>query len=193
MRKNYRRCWPFRSWGTHSRLAAETIAEPCHALDAYQASTVMSAAPAKAAQLSDVEIAVSCVELPPQFDSHPIFLAVQRGKDVVDITPASVKQAEFRLSFRLDDRAGRPNFLGPYAQGPADERFFYLTWGTGASPASFGMFRRLKVHLSKLTWAEIKAATKRQAPLRVQIKMTDRRGGPLCASAWPDDPAVTWG
>ncbi len=146
----------------------------------------------KAALPAAIEIAVSCVDLPPHCGAGPIYLAVQRGKEVVDITPASAGQADFRLSFRLEDREGAPNFLGPYAQGSADERFFYLSWGTGDSPAMFGMFRRLKVHLSTLTWSEIKAAAKRQAPLQVRIKMTDRCGGPLCASAWPDHPAVAW-
>lgn len=139
-----------------------------------------------------IDVAVSCVDLPPHCGAGPIFLAVQRGKEVVDITPARAGQADFRLTLRLSDRNRVPNFLGPYAQGPAEERFFYLSWGTGDSSATFGMFRRLKVHLSKLTWAQIKAAAKRQAPLRVRIKMTDRCGGPLCASAWPDDPAVAW-
>lgn len=152
-----------------------------------------SAACANSERPTAIEIAVSCVELPTHSDGRPIFLAVQRGKEVEDITPARAGRADFRLSFRLEDRAEKPNFLGPYAQGAADERFFYLAWGVNDSAERFGMFRRLKVHLSKLTWADIKAADKRQSALRVRIKMTDRRGGPLCASAWPDNPAVAWG
>ena len=58
--------------------------------------------------------------------------------------------------------------------------------------ATFGMFRRLKVHLSHLTWADIKTATDRSQPLRVKISMKDRRGEPLCASVRPDNPALSW-
>ena len=121
-----------------------------------------------------------------------MFLGVQRGCEVVDITPAAVGEATFTPDFRLEDFDGVPNVLGSYAQGRRDERFFYLSWGKGESGATFEMFRRLKVHLSHLTWNHLRAHARRNAPLRVTIDMTDRCGGPLCGSAWPDNPAVSW-
>lgn len=139
-----------------------------------------------------VQVGVTCVDLPLRFGDRAIYLAVQRGREVAEITPASKGKADFLLEFRLGQRGTKPNFLGPYAQGPATERFFYLAWGTGETPATFGMFRRLKVHLSHLAWADIKMAAQREEPLRVKLSMTDSRGGPLCASAWPDHAAVSW-
>ena len=110
----------------------------------------------------------------------------------MEIVPATVGEATFKPEFRLADHDGVPNFLGPFAQGPRNERFFYLSWGNETSGSNFQMFRRLKVHLSHLTWSHIRGAGRRGALLRVTIDMTDRCGGPLCASAWPDNPAVTW-
>ena len=177
MPKSLRASWRF------SRRGPNNAVMPAKSTATFTTSTLPTS----------IEVAVSCVDLPLDCgDGRPIYLAVQRGAEVVDITPASARKADFILPFRLGSRDGAPNFLGPYAQGTVAERFFYLSWGTGDSPTAFGMFRRLKVHLSKLAWLDIKAAAKRRAPLRVRISMTDRCGMPFCASAWPDHPAVTW-
>ena len=126
------------------------------------------------------------------WDGAAVYLGIQKGREVADITAAKAGQATFKPEFRLADADGAPNFLGPYAQGPRDERFFYLSWGRSDSASAFQMFRRLKVHLSHISWKHIKAATRCKLPLRVTIDATDRCGGPLCASARPDNPAVVW-
>lgn len=140
-----------------------------------------------------IAVTVKCVDLPPAFSGHPTFLGVQREHEVEQIVSGGTKKAEFRVEFRLQDADGVPNFLGPYAQGTKAERFFYLTWGTSASAASFGMFRRLKVHLSHLTSRDILAVQKNGRALQVTLHLTDKRGEPRCASVWHDDPGVIWG
>jgi len=141
---------------------------------------------------TSIAVEVRCTRLPAVRDGVPVYLGIQQGRAVVEITPGKVGEAIFRPEFRLVDADGAPNFLGPYAQGPRDERFFYLSWGKGATTADFRMFRRLKVHLSHLQWKQIASAARRDEPLRVTIDATDKNGGPLCASAWPDNPAVDW-
>ncbi|MEO6568713.1 MAG: DUF5990 family protein [Opitutaceae bacterium] len=141
---------------------------------------------------TNIAVEVRCTRLPPVWEGEPIYLAIQNGREVVNITPAKLGRAIFKPEFRLAEANGAPNFLGPYAQGPRDERFFYLSWGKGGTAADFQMFRRLKVHLSHLQWKQIVSAAERGVPLRVTIDATDRCGGPLCASAWPDNPAVEW-
>lgn len=106
--------------------------------------------------------------------------------------PAATGKTVFSPEFRLADAGGVPNFLGPFAPGPRQERFFYLSWGEGDTGSTFAMFRRLKVHLSHLTWRDIRAAEKRARSLKVILKMTDACGGPRCASVWPGDLGVTW-
>src|SRR4051812_37362234 len=88
---------------------------------------------------TSIEIAVACVDLPAEHEGMPIYLAAQQGREVVNITLAKQRKADFTLEFRLGHRGKAPNFLGPYAQGPADERFFYLAWGKGMTPVMFGM------------------------------------------------------
>lgn len=132
------------------------------------------------------------MRLPERCGGEPVFLGIQQGREVENIVPATVGETTFNPEFRLADVDGAPNFLGPYAQGPRDERFFYLAWGKGGSGPTFRMFRRLKVHLSHLTWKHITTAERRGEPLRVTIDMTDGRGEPFCASARPDHPAVAW-
>jgi hypothetical protein len=139
-----------------------------------------------------ITVEVRCNRLPPMWDGATVYLGIQKGREVIDITAAKTGKAIFKPQFRLADADGAPNFLGPYAQGPRDERFFYLSWGRSDSASDFQMFRRLKVHLSHLGWKQIKAAARGEVPLRVTIDTTDRCGGPLCASVWPDNPAVLW-
>lgn len=139
-----------------------------------------------------IAVEVRCTHLPANWEGHPVYLAVQKARAVEQCVPGSAGKATFHLSFRVAEADGTPNFLGPYAQGTRDERFFYLSWGISDSPASFGMFRRLKVHLSHLTGRDLLAAAKADRPLRVTLQMQDARGGPRCASVWPDDPGVTW-
>lgn len=159
---------------------------PCARAGAISVLASMASLP------SSITVEVRCIRLPAACAGEAVYLGIQRDRDVVNIVPAAVGKTVFTPDFRLTDLRGVPNFLGPYAQGPRDERFFYLSWGRGSSAPTFQMFRRLKVHLSHLAWKHIKAAARRGEPLRVMIDMTDRCGQPLCASAWADDPAVSW-
>jgi hypothetical protein len=50
----------------------------------------------------------------------------------------------------------------------------------------FEMFRRAKIHLNHLTREQIASALSINHPIKVIIDMTDRKGGPLCASVRKD-------
>lgn len=141
---------------------------------------------------SRIAVVAKCVDLQPSFGGHPTFLGVQRELGMEQIVAGATGEAKFDLEFRVQDAEGVPNFLGPYAQGTKVERFFYLAWGTGGTAVSFGMFRRLKVHLSHLTVRDILAAAKANRPLEVTLNVTDKRGEPRCASVREGDPGVTW-
>jgi hypothetical protein len=120
-----------------------------------------------------------------------VFVGVQRGREVIEEVRADAREVRFELEFRVGEKKdGSPNFLGPFAQGPVDDRFFYLSWGVGERAGRTRMFRRLKVRLGHLTWAQIRRSTSRGEPLRVTLRLTDARGGPLCGSAKP--PFVAW-
>lgn len=149
-----------------------------------------------------VRVQVRCRELPGLrfVNGHPsgapcyepVHLGVQRGDDVIDVVPADRKQVTFQLEFRVGAKKdGSPNFLGPYAHGKPDDRFFYLAWGVNHPPHGFATFRRLKVRLGHLTWAELRTSARTGEPLVVDLRMTDARGEPLCAT--PPKTHVLWG
>lgn len=161
---------------------------------------------AKAANPADAEpvlrVQVRCKELPGRcFDDpydranphkDPIHLAIQKGKEVVDVVSADREQATFVAEFRVGKKSdGSPNFLGPYAQGSADDRFFYLSWGVVTPTRGFAMFRRLKVRLGHLKWPALRRSIASGKPLTVDLRMTDAKGGPLCAT--PPATHIAWG
>jgi hypothetical protein len=125
------------------------------------------------------------------FVREPVYLGIQRGREVIEAVPADIERAEFVPEFRVERGiGGAPNFLGPFAQGTAADRFFYLSWGVKAPSGAFEMFRRLKIRLGHLTWREIETASKSGAPIDVELSLTDACGGPLCATPRPE--FITW-
>lgn len=152
------------------------------------------------ADQSLLHLSIHCTELPgirfPDICGaaptcyEPVHLGIQRGEQVVDDVPADRRQAAFDASFRVGRKQdGSPNFLGPYAHGPVDDRFVYLSWGV-KSKAGFAMFRRLKLRLGHLGWPQIERSLASGEPIRVTLRLTDVRGGPLCAT--PPATHVSW-
>ena len=121
----------------------------------------------------------------------PVYLGIQRGKEVIEEASADGARATFAPEFEVVRTAqGRPDFRGPYAQGPRGGRFFYLSWGVKPPGKPFAMFRRLKVGLSHLRWKDIEAFVSSGRPKTVTLKLTDAKGGPLCAT--PPAEYVDW-
>jgi hypothetical protein len=150
---------------------------------------------------SILRVRVVCTDLPgTRFrDPHdgalpervPVHLGVQRGREVVDQVPADRRQVTFDVEFRVQRRPdGAPNFLGPFAQGTPEDRFFYLSWGVPEPAGTFTMFRRLKVRLGHLRWPDIRRAIRTGKRLTVTLRLTDGAGGPLCAT--PPAGHIRW-
>lgn len=148
-------------------------------------------------ETGDLTIEVVCRHLPglsfkdsssPDAETiEPVYLGIQKGAEVIEAVPADQKQVIFRPTFKIAKQTdGSPNFLGPFAKGTPQERFFYLSWGVMTKDNRFEMFRRAKIHLNHLTWEQVREALASDQPLKVVIDMTDKRGGPLCASIRAD-------
>jgi hypothetical protein len=121
---------------------------------------------------------------------EPVHLGIQRGRDVIDDVPADRPRAIFEAEFEIGrQRDGSLNFLGPFAQGDRHDRFFYLSWGVKSS-GRFQMFRRLKIRLGRLSSAKVNAAVKSGDPVTVRLRLTDSKGGPLCAT--PPATHIAW-
>lgn len=118
---------------------------------------------------------------------EPVYLGIQKGNDVIEAVPADRKQVIFRPKFKIARQPdGSPNFLGPFAKGTPQERFFYLSWGVTDKKGHFEMFRRAKIHLNHVTWDQVSAALSDDRPLKVSIRMTGPKGDPICASIRKD-------
>ena len=152
-------------------------------------------------EIGILRVRVVCTDLPgtcfrdPQDPARPVkdpvFLGIQRGKEVIEQVPGDTKTATFTPEFRVERKKdGTPNFLGPFAQGTADDRFFYLCWGVKRPTGGFDMFRRLKVRLGHLPAPRVERACRSGEPVTVRMRLTDAKGGPLCAT--PRPPNIEW-
>ena len=136
-----------------------------------------------------VTIHLHCIDFPGRsFDGKTdIKVGPQKGDEVDDDVFGDAKQADFLFDLRVErnPKTGKPNFLGPYAHGKPDERFLYLCWGV-RNGRHFQVFRKAKIHLSHLDWATVETAARAKQPIEATLKLTDKKGGPLCASVKPE-------
>ena len=90
-------------------------------------------------------------------------------------------QFEFPVRVK-ENKDGGPNFLGPFAQGPANARFIYLDIGTYAGQTNTPWGRRLKIPLAGITWRLIEQASDASRAIEVCVPGTGRDGGPTCGT-----------
>lgn len=111
---------------------------------------------------------------------------LQKGKEeLVGAVMSTGKNITFSLSLRVTQnaRTGAPNFLGEYAQGTADQRFFYICVGQYAGQPDTEWARRVKIHLSSITWPQIDAVlADPKKTLVASYEATLPDGSPSCAS-----------
>jgi hypothetical protein len=76
--------------------------------------------------------------------------------------PAPDGGLRFDLTLEVKpEGTGAPVFVGPFAQGPANERFLYLSWRN----LTGGYAQRLKLPLGSIAWRDIQAARAADRPL----------------------------
>ncbi len=122
-------------------------------------------------------IRLECRDLPQSCEGRiGISLGVQCRKEVEQVVPASARKAVFEIPVTVRDE----DFFGPYVHGPRGERFIYLVWSDQE-----GMFRRAKIQL-----LNIPAELMKKDVVVGRLSMTDKKGGPLCASVRP--PLIDW-
>ena len=149
----------------------------------------------------ELTIQLVCTDLPGTrfIDPHaqqpgvqgPVYLGIQKGKEVIETIPGDARKAVFQPTFRvkrLED--GTADFFGPFAQGKRGERFVYLSWGVCAREGEFRMFRRAKIQLSHLTWKTVQAHITAARPIVARLTLTDCKGCPLCATV--KEPHIRW-
>lgn len=89
----------------------------------------------------------------------------------------------FEFTLRVKEgKDGHPNFLGPFAQGPARDRFVYLDIGTYAGQKDAAWSRRLKIPLHDISWQIIKKVIDTSGKLEARIPGKGRDGSPSCGT-----------
>jgi len=91
---------------------------------------------------------------------------------------------EFNVALDLKSATtGPPNFVGPFAQGPAGDRFVYIGVGTFAGQTHSCWSRRIKVPLKGIGRTLVREAlSKPGRTLIARIPGTGRDGSPSCAT-----------
>jgi hypothetical protein len=77
---------------------------------------------------------------------------------------------DFSLTLKPGKDPERPSFGGPFASGPADDRFVYLAW---RSIPRGVWINRIKARLSSIDWPLVRAAQAADRPLVADV--TGRR------------------
>ena len=75
---------------------------------------------------------------------------------------------------------GRPTFTGPFASGPRDQRFVFLSW---PRLDGCGYVNRVKLRLTDLDWPLIDQAIERGVPLEADASGR-KPGGGTVPVAW---------
>lgn len=96
--------------------------------------------------------------------------------DLVFTFPAKIKTG----------KDNQPDFLGPFIQGPAGQRFVYIDIGAMAGQAASPWSRRLKVPLRGITWEMVQQAiADPSCLLETHVPGTGKDGTPNCATVKP--------
>ena len=114
-----------------------------------------------------------------------VTFCLQRGRSAL-VPPVEATNEYLSFDFTLRVRMGKdgkPNFLGPFAQGPPNGRFVYVNSGTSAGQADSSWTRRAKVPLTGIGWKLIeRALAGTNTILETQIEGKAKDGGPACAT-----------
>jgi len=111
-----------------------------------------------------------------------------RGRDYEVVQKQRSKTGDLRFEFDVrvkEGKDGQPILLGPFVQGPPEERFVYLDIGTYAGQTDTPWSRRLKVPFRGVTWDVVKKATRAKHVLETRVPGTGKDGGPSCATVKP--------
>lgn len=110
------------------------------------------------------------------------------GSDYEVMQTQRSKTGDLRFEFNArvkEGKDGQPVFLGPFVQGPPQERFVYLDIGTYAGQSDTHWSRRLKIPLRGITWDEVKQVSRGKSVLETSVPGTAKDGSPTCATVKP--------
>lgn len=104
--------------------------------------------------------------------------------DYIEVDTEGESEIEFALEVEV--RAGRsssePDFFGPFVQGNASARFFYVCVGNVISDGILHWAGRVKVPLTGIDWPKVNAAGEAECFLVARYQASRTDGQPVYAS-----------
>ena len=125
------------------------------------------------------------LESPPAGVDYGLQSGQGSGYETVQTQRSAGADLRFEFSVEVKPRGtgAAPDFRGPFVQGRAGGRFFYVDIGTYAGQKNTPWSRRLKVPLTGITWAQVERASRdARAVLEARVPGTGKDGSPACAS-----------
>jgi hypothetical protein len=111
------------------------------------------------------------------------------GRAPEETLAADAREVRFETRIEVRAQQGTVRFKGPAVNGPAGERFLYLTWIGRLGLAAPAMFRRAKLRLDAIPEAVL-VESARSGLLIGRLALTAPDGMPVCASIRP--PEIAW-
>lgn len=104
--------------------------------------------------------------------------------DYIEIASEGESEIEFELEVEVRSVRNRPepDFFGPFVQGNAGARFFYLCVGNIVSDGVPHWAGRVKVPLAGIDWPKVDAAGNADCFLLARYQATSAGGQPVYAS-----------
>ncbi|MEO8527966.1 MAG: DUF5990 family protein [Pseudolysinimonas sp.] len=125
-----------------------------------------------------MEVTVLLTAELPDDPSGSLTIGLQRGDVMVDpVAVAGQSEQVFTPTFRVEQLPdGRPNFLGPFAHGTRDARFFYLVWRRAGARVG-----RSKIPLAGIDWADVATG----GTIALRVRLVNDHGRPRFATVRP--------
>ena len=116
-------------------------------------------------------------DAPPSPDGCPVRFGLQDTKGQIQ-PPVERADGMLIFDFALTVKEGpdpdRPIFTGPFASGPRDARFVYLSWQRLNGQ---GYVNRVKLRLTDISWAQLREAQRLDRPLQTDASGRGAGGG----------------
>ena len=122
-------------------------------------------------------------------DVHVAVQRKDRPGELLNPVSGDAKRAEWTLECKPVTTETGMELAGPYIQNRLGGRFIYLSWTAADGAGGQAMFRRAKLMLDAVGQDTIDAA-QQSGLLLGRLRLTDAKGGPLCAAVRP--PLITW-
>jgi hypothetical protein len=115
-----------------------------------------------------------------------VHVGIGRHPNATLLVPGDAREARWSTDVTVKrPEAGGVDFRGPHVDGRRGDRVVYLSWGAVSDDGAFTLFRAAKLKLADVDPKLIDDADRPGRRLVGRLSLTDRAGGPVCATVRP--------